>query len=134
MKGLPNYLKKRKLLYSKGSSLEELKGLGDRFFQEEQLNDAIDFYEKAEYKEGLEAIGRLSKDKGDFFSFRRVVDVLKREVSGEEWEALGDRAQELGCLHNAIKAYRMGQNDLKLQSVEKKIESQGEKDIEEEPS
>ncbi len=130
MKGLPNYLKKQKLLYSEGSSLEELKGLGDRFFQEEQLNDAIDFYEKAEYKEGLEEIGRLSKDKGDFFSFQRVVDVLKREVSGEEWEALGDRAQELGCLRDAIKAYRMGQNDLKLQSVEKKIESQSEKDPE----
>jgi tetratricopeptide (TPR) repeat protein len=134
MKDLPNYLKKRKLFYSEKSSPEELKEFGDLFLQEEQWNDAVDFYEKADCREGLEAVGKLSKDAGDFFTFQRIVEILKREVPSEEWEALGDSAQELGRLKDAMKAYQMAQNDIKLEGVKKKIEPKGEKEIEEEHS
>ncbi len=131
MKDLPNYLKKRKLLYSKSSTAQILKELGDRFFQEKQWNDAIDFYEKADFKEGLEAIGELSVEKGDFFTFFRIVGLLEKEVSEQEWETLGDNAQELGRLQDAMRAYRKGQNELKLKRVEKTIEPQNEEEVQE---
>lgn len=134
MKALPDYLKKRKLFYSERSSPEELKKFGDRFLQEEQWNDAVDFYEKADCREGLEAVGKLSKEAGDFFIFQRIGKILKREVSMEEWEALGDSSQELGRLQDAMKAYQMAQNDIKIEGMKKKIESKGEKEIEEEHS
>jgi len=121
MKAIPNYLEKRRLLYSKGTSPEELKELGDLFLRHDHLNDAIDFYEKARYREGLEEIGRLSRDIGDFFLFRRVVDLLNLEVTAKEWETLGDRAMEFGRFQDARKAYRMSQNSRKLQMVEEAI-------------
>jgi uncharacterized protein HemY len=124
MKDLPNYLKKRKILYSKSSSSQIFIELGNRFFQEKQWNDAIDFYERADFKEGLEEIGELSKQEGDFFTFLRIMNALSKEASEQEWEILGDRAQERGRLQDAIKAYRAGQNELKLKRVEKTIAPQ----------
>lgn len=118
MKGIPNYLEKRKILYSKGSSPDKLKEMGDLFLRHDQWNDAIDFYEKAGYREGLEEILRLSKDLGDFFMFRRIVEILKVDLSNDEWESLGDRAMELGRFQDARKAYEMGQNKIKLHMLQ----------------
>jgi hypothetical protein len=125
MKGIPNYLEKRKILHSKGTSPQELKEMGDLFLSHEQWNDAIDFYEKGGYTEGLEEILRISKDMGDFFMFRRIQEILKKNPSMEEWESLGDRAMELGRYQDARKAYEMSQNQVKLRLIQEVMGQKG---------
>lgn len=75
---LPDYSEKQKLLYINPPDKETLKKYGDLLFEHERIDDAVDFYQKAEYKEGLERILEMGVEEGDSFLCERVLKALNR--------------------------------------------------------
>ena len=68
-----------------------------RLYEEEGLiNDAIDFYEKANSPESLENLLPLALQEGDAFIYARLIKALGRQAAADEWIRLGKRAAELG--------------------------------------
>jgi hypothetical protein len=117
-KRLPNCLKKRNLLNSNKADRSELIRLGEQYLQEEQLSDTIDFYQKAEYQEGLSQLKERAILDGDYFLYHRLVKALQDTPEREEWLRLGDNAFNQGKLQFARSAYRQADQSEKLARVE----------------
>ncbi len=100
-KGLPNCLKKRRLLNDPGLSPEACRGYGDQFLALEWWEDALEFFLKAGYTAGLEKIKAVSVALGDAYLLGRT----GKEHPPELWRALGERALELGKLRSARRAF-----------------------------
>jgi len=80
-KDLINCLKKRDILNNNGIEDRVLIEYGSGFFEMELYNDAIDFFEKANYEDGLKSIKDLAIDAGDLFLYKRCCKALKTEDS-----------------------------------------------------
>jgi hypothetical protein len=101
-------------------SAAQLLKWGNIFEEEELINDAIDFYEKAADSESLEKLLPLVHDQGDTFIYGRILKALGRQVPADEWISLGKRAAELGKDAFALGAYRRGgvETPLEVETME----------------
>ena len=121
-KKLPSCLKKRDLLNSDKVDKSELIKLGQGYLQEGFISDCIDFFEKAEYFEGLAQLKEKCAAAGDYFLYHRVVKILQDSPSPEEWIQVGDKALGLGKLLFARLAYKRADNHEKAAQVEKLLQ------------
>jgi tetratricopeptide (TPR) repeat protein len=117
-KNLLSCLRKRDLLNSDRSDPAHLGRLGTRYLEEGRISDAIDFFEKADDREGLTSLLKRCLAEGDFFLYRRVSRILSIAPAPEDWNKLGDAALSLGKLHFARSAYREAGAPEKLIQVE----------------
>ncbi len=101
-------LDKRELLNQSAVSVNKLLEWGPRFEEEGLLNDAVDFYERANATEHLERLLEIAKEEGDAFLYGRILKALDREAPPGEWIALGERARELGKDTYAREAFLKG--------------------------
>lgn len=101
-------LEKRDLLNRSAVSVKELLSWGQRYEEQGMLNDAIDFYERANAPEALEKLLPLAREEGDAFLYGRLLKALNRQEAPREWLALGQRAEELGKETFARDAYAKG--------------------------
>ncbi|MGD8253098.1 MAG: hypothetical protein PVJ11_00055 [Syntrophobacterales bacterium] len=122
-KKLLSCLKKRDLLNSGKADKSELVKLGERYLQEDQFSDAIDFFEKAEHWEGLMQLKEQCVAKGDYFLCQRLAKILEEFPPPQEWIQLGDNAFNLGKLLFARSAYQQAENPEKVAQVEKLLQS-----------
>jgi len=118
-KRLPGCLNKRDLLNSDRSDPARCVQLGNAYLEEGRISDAIDFFEKARDREGLDRLLERCLGDGDVFLFRKVAKILDLSPGPEEWIKLGDRALSLGKLHFARAAYGQGGAPEKLGQVER---------------
>ena len=88
---LPNPLAKRDLLHDAGP--DELKKYAGMFYEKERYSDALDFYAKAEDREGLLKLKKVAVEEGDYFLLRRLKDIVPDERSEADWEKLGQNAK-----------------------------------------
>ena len=93
---LPNYLKKCGLLYSQETPKERLKSLGDDYLAQGWLDDALDFYLKADDLTSLERLKTRVIEIGDASILVRLEKSAKIDVTKEDWQRAGEKAQELG--------------------------------------
>ncbi len=100
-----NCLKKRELLNKNGVEPQTLIAYGSSFFDLELYNDAIDFFEKAEYSEGIDKIKAYAIGEGDLFLYKRCCKALKSEEKKEELLQLAENAKSAGKLSFASQAY-----------------------------
>ena len=121
-KKLPSCLKKRDLLNSDRVDKSELIKLGQGYLQEGFISDCIDFFEKAEYVEGLAQLKEKCATEGDYFLYHRVVKILQDSPSPEEWIRVGDKALGLGKLLFAKFAYERAESHEKAAQVEKLLQ------------
>ena len=128
-KKLLSCLKKRDLLSSGKADKSELIKLGERYLQEDRLSDTIDFFEKAEYFEGLTQLKEQCVAKGDYFLFQRLANILRESPSSEEWIQLGDKALHLGKLLFARSAYQQAESPEKVAQVEKLLQSPAQEQV-----
>src|SRR5690348_5654206 len=91
-----HYIKKRDLLHSEKSSAATLAGVGNEFLQLKRYSDALDFFEKAKDKTGVEKIKQIAMDSGDTFLLSRLDRYDREMVSKADWEAAGQKAEALG--------------------------------------
>jgi hypothetical protein len=89
---LPDYQEKQKILYIDRRSTEGLIGYGDRSLEANLIFDALEFYQKAKHRPGLEKILEMAMSTGDAMLFEQAAKALRREYSAEEWDRLGQRA------------------------------------------
>jgi tetratricopeptide (TPR) repeat protein len=94
-KKLPDYRLKQKILYIDKTDAEILKNYGNTFLDAGFISDAIDFYNKANYYNGLEKIKALAFETGDVMFFQRVMKALNTEPSQADWEMIGQKAISL---------------------------------------
>jgi len=101
-------LEKRDMLNRSAVSVDQLLKWGRLYEEQGQINDAIDFYEKANSSKSLEDLLSLSFREGDAFNYARIMKVLGRQAPAEEWISLGKRAAELGKDAFAREAFKRG--------------------------
>jgi len=114
-------LKKRDLLNSDNAIPSKLVDLGKLYLQEDRLSDAIDFFEKAKYREGLEELRKRCLEEGDYFLYQRFLRVMEVSPGSEDWVRLGDAALNRGKLYFARSAYQQANHKEKLEQVEQLI-------------
>ena len=84
-KKLPNYQEKQHILYIKHHSEKDLIAYGDAFLEEGKISDAIDFYQKANYVQGLETIKGMAEQSGDVMLLQQVLKPLRQTIPEETW-------------------------------------------------
>jgi len=104
---LLNFKQKRKLLFGKKSSVENLAQAGQTFLEAGQLYDALDFFLKAGNPEGLKKIRKKAVEEADPVLLKQVLKNLETEPDPGEWKDLGKNALEMGKKLSAEEAFRM---------------------------
>lgn len=102
---LPDPIKRREILYGKDTPPDVLREYGRLYLQEGRLNDAVEFFGRAGYREGLMELKQIALKEGDFFLLHHIGEFLQEEFPPEVWKALGKRALEMGKYHFAYKAF-----------------------------
>lgn len=101
-------LEKRDLLNRSAVAVSRLVQWGDQYREAGLLNDAIDFYERANDSEALEALRETISEQGDVFLYGRILKALGREASPQEWIDIGEKARGLGKFAFAREAFKRG--------------------------
>jgi len=123
---LPNYKEKQKLIYLSPTPTESLIKYGDMFFDGGRYDDAIDFYEKANYKTGLQKIANLAIEEGDLFLYKRVYRLLGEEqISSEIANRIGIKALDSGKYSFAKKAFEIAGNQEMLKKLATNVGGEG---------
>jgi tetratricopeptide (TPR) repeat protein len=111
-------LKKRDLLNSDKVDPSKLVDLGKLYIQEDRLADAIDFFEKANFGEGLDQLRKRCLEEGDFFLYRRLAKSMELPAEPDDLIRLGDAALSRGKLYFARSAYQQANQKEKLAQAE----------------
>jgi hypothetical protein len=118
-----NCIKKKEILYSKKITQEELISVGDYFVTQDLYNDALDFYENAEFKQGLMNLKKIAILNGDAFLLFRLSKLLKKdELSDEDWLNLAENAISQEKYSYAKLAYQTINAEDKLKELEKRFQ------------
>ncbi len=95
-KSLLSSLEKRDLLNQSAVSIDKLLDWGALFESEGLINDAVDFFQRADSVEDLERLLAQVVEEGDTFLYGRILKALNREATSQDWAAIAARAEELG--------------------------------------
>ncbi len=101
--GMPNCLKKRRVLNEKELSPELCREYGEKFLALGWWEDAVEFFQKGNHQEGLEKVKALCLENGDAYLLGRIV----KDRDPDLWRRVADRALALGKLHFARRALLM---------------------------
>ena len=121
---LPDYRLKQKTLYIDSTSAATLHNYGDMFLEEGNISDALDFYQKAQYSEGMQKIKKIAIDSGDVMIFQRATKALHIEPKPEDWETIGKKAIDLKKYFFARHALEKANNADLLDSLKKILEAE----------
>lgn len=125
IKKLPDYQLKQKILYTDHTNPEILKNYGDLFFAEGNISDALDFYQKANFTEGLQKIKNTALESGDVMLFGRAAKILNLELTPADWENIGKIALNLKKYLFARHALEKANNEELLNSVKQFLQAEG---------
>jgi hypothetical protein len=118
--GLPDCLKKRRLLNDKGLTPEVCREYGEKFLALEWWEDALEFFLKGRYSPGLEQLKAFSIDNGDAYLLART----GKDHAPEVWGRLGEQALALGKLQFARRAFEMAGDSDRSAAVAELLEGQ----------
>jgi hypothetical protein len=116
-KNLPNYREKQRILYINHRSERDLITYGDAFLEAGKMFDAIEFYQRVNYTEGLEK--SMAEHTGDVMLFQQVMKPLKQHVSDDVWNEIGKRAFELKKYSFALHAFEKINNSTMADQIKK---------------
>jgi len=125
MSNLPDYKGKQKVLYIESTPAMTLTSMGERYLEEDRISDAIEFFQKAAYREGLEKILEIAVESGDVMDFQQVLKALGREATDEEWNRIGQRAMALKKYAFALQAFEKSRNEQEMARLKEKISTEG---------
>jgi hypothetical protein len=101
--GMPDCLKKRRLLNEKELSPDLCREYGEKFLALEWWEDALEFFQKGNCREGLEKIKAYCLESGDAFLLGRLGKNLDQDL----WRQVAEKALALGKAHFARRALEM---------------------------
>lgn len=110
--GLPDAITRREILAGNPRYARiDLAELGRRYLTAEWLSDAIDCFERAEDRAGLDEVKRAAIER-DVFALARLARVEGGGVTPEEWRRAGEAAGDQGRDRAAALAFeRAGDAD-----------------------
>jgi len=100
---VPGSTKKRQLLNDQELKAEQCREYGEQFLAVDWWEDALEFFQKGHDSQGLEKIKNHSLETGDAYLLARL-GVPQDPLT---WRRLATRAQELGKLRFARRAYEL---------------------------
>jgi hypothetical protein len=103
-------LAKRDLLNDSGAPSKVLIEEGEAFLQNEWLQDALELFGKAGYKEGIGRILDRAVEAGDFFLAKAAADRLGEPLAPAQWSTVGQKALEDGKVRFALNAFRQAED------------------------
>jgi hypothetical protein len=107
-KGLPDCLKKRRLLNDKELSPELCRDYGEKFLDMGFWEDALEFFLRGNYGPGLDKLKALALEAGDVHVMARL-----GPHSQETWRQVADRALKLRKIQFARRALELaGDQDI----------------------
>ena len=124
IKKLPDYRLKQKILYVDQTDQQILKNYGDMFFAEGNLSDALDFYQKANFTEGLQKIKNTALESGDVMLFGRAAKTLNLDLKPADWENIGQIALSLKKYLFAQHAIEKAGNEELLSSLKQILQAE----------
>lgn len=124
IKRVPDYRLKQKILYIDHTDAENLKNYGDIFYSEGIVSDAIDFYQKANFTEGLQKIKDAALENGDVMLFVQAAKALNLELKPAEWENIGRIAMGLKKYFFARHALEKSNNEKLLSSLRQILQTE----------
>ena len=99
-RGMPTCLKKRRLLNETELSPELCRDYGEKFLALGWWDDALEFFQRGNYEEGLEKIKAHCLESGDAFLLGRLV----KDGDPDLWRRVAEKALELGKINFARQA------------------------------
>lgn len=121
---IPDPIEKRDRIYSDDTSPEELQNLGDGFFDQNHLSDALDAYVEGDIEEGGRKVLEEAIEAGNYFLINRVHQQWPQLVDHDVWQNAGKKAEEKGRLTDAVKLYYAGNFEDDLERAEEKLEDE----------
>lgn len=116
---LPDYQTKQDIIYRGATSVEELVAYGDRCREAGRIFDALEFYQKAQHRPGLEWIREQAVSAGDAMLFEQTSRALHANPDAEEWNRLGRQAFALKKYTFARCAFEQGGDPTMVEQVRK---------------
>jgi hypothetical protein len=116
-------LKKRDLLHNPQVDRDELSRYGKEYLNQDRPADALDFFEKAEDIEGIRQVREISLRAGEPFLLQQTSKLLKEKIATEIWEKVGAKSLADGRLHQALAAFRVIQDENKIQEIQSRLKS-----------
>ncbi len=123
---LPDYRLKQKLLYVDKVNPHLLQNYGDMLLEEGFLSDALDFYQKTDYNNGMQKIKDIALDRGDVMLFQQAAKALHLELKPADWESIGQKAIDLKKFLFAQHAMERTNNEERLNSLKKIMQKEGD--------
>ncbi|MEJ5329033.1 MAG: hypothetical protein WHT07_02640 [Desulfobaccales bacterium] len=105
-RGIPDCLKKRRLLHDQEISPDLCRQLGEKFLALEWWEDALEFFQKGQVSEGLARLRELAIHSGDAHLMGRL-----GETDPAVWRQVADVALAQGKLHFAHRALKAAGDD-----------------------
>lgn len=118
---LPDYQEKQRLLFGEKINSESLRHYAQLFLQAGNLTDAADFFVKLTDNSGLEKVLQQAENDGDLFLAERTAALLKRPLTPEQYNKLGEQAVNLGKSRFALQAFEKAGNQLRLTTVQAQL-------------
>lgn len=121
---LPDPIEKRDKIYGDSTDPEDLRELGNRFFQHEHFPDALEAYVEGDIEKGGKKVLEEAKQQGNYFLINWINDQWPQLVDDQTWKTAGKNAEEAGRLTDAVKLYYAGDFSSDLDRAEEKLEEE----------
>ena len=119
-RGMPNCLKKRRLLNDKTLDPQLCRDYGEKFLALGFWEDALEFFQRGGYQEGLDKLKTLAIEHGDAYLLSRL-----GAQPPEVWRQVADQAMRLGKLHFARRALEQAGDRDKAEELNRRLRGGG---------
>jgi hypothetical protein len=93
---------------------------GNNFLENDSLYDALEFYNRANYQEGILKIKDIAIEEGNYFLYSSVSKILKRN-STNELNTLANNAEKNKRFEDALKVYTTTKNQTKIDEIKNSL-------------
>lgn len=119
-RGLPDCLKKRRLLNDQTLTPEQCRDYGEKFFALGFLEDALEFFLRGNFQEGLDKIKAQALEHGDAYLMARLGPQPQ-----EVWRETAAQALKLRKLHFARRALEKAGDREEAEELAKALQGDG---------
>ncbi len=120
---IPDYREKQRVLYVESASADEIIECGKACLEVGRITDAIDYFFRAGYREGLEQIRETAILEGDFLEYQYILKALNETPSTADGDRIGENAFDRGKYTFAREAFLMSGNKESLALTEQKLKA-----------
>ncbi len=115
--GVPDSLKKKRLLNDKELNAALCREYGEKFLELGWWEDALEFFQKGDYEPGLEKLKALALESGDAYLLGRL-----GRHSPEVWLKAAEQAVKKGKLRFAVRAFEQAGEKEKAQNLLRQLQ------------